>query len=132
MTDNKHAEAVEVTQADREAAVVYIKVWAGPSTETDYIVEGRSDNSPLVQAFARHRLDALNTRPDVEAWQHVKRGTVYEVIGRAELQTVSGALVDGSEMVVYRGEDGKLWCREEGEFMDGRFRSIPVPTSPSQ
>lgn len=56
-----------------------------------------------------------------QCWQHVKRGTTYEVIGTAELQMSNDLLVDGSEMVVYRGDDGKLWAREEGEFTDGRF-----------
>lgn len=56
-----------------------------------------------------------------QRWQHVKRGTSYEVIGLAELQIASHDLVDGSELVVYRGDDGKLWAREESEFADGRF-----------
>lgn len=57
-------------------------------------------------------------------YRHVKRGTVYEVVGEAELQTATGALVDGSALVVYRGDDGKLWAREEGEFHDGRFAAL--------
>ena len=42
-------------------------------------------------------------------YRHVKRGTVYTVVGEAELQTISGALVDGSALVVYRGKDGKQY-----------------------
>jgi hypothetical protein len=57
-------------------------------------------------------------------WRHVKRGTEYVEIGRAELQMNFDGLVDGSSMVVYRGDDGKLWVREEGEFEDGRFERV--------
>jgi hypothetical protein len=61
-------------------------------------------------------------------WQHVKRGTVYEIVGSASLQ-MSADLVDGSDLVVYRGEDGKLWAREEGEFTDGRFTLVTNRTA---
>ena len=55
-----------------------------------------------------------------QTWQHVKRGTTYEVIGVAELQ--AGQLqAEHAELVIYRGEDGKLWARNSGEFTDGRF-----------
>ena len=55
-----------------------------------------------------------------QTWQHVKRGTTYEVIGIAELQ--AGQLqAEHAELVIYRGEDGKLWARNSGEFTDGRF-----------
>lgn len=52
--------------------------------------------------------------------RHVKRGTKYDVIGEAELQ-MARDLADGATMIVYRGDDGRLWVREEGEFEDGRF-----------
>lgn len=61
-----------------------------------------------------------------ERYRHVKRGTEYEVIGTAELQ-MSRDLVDGSSLVIYRGDDGKLWAREEGEFHDGRFIALQPP-----
>lgn len=57
-------------------------------------------------------------------WRHKKRGTVYEEIGRAELQTSEDYVVEGDTVVVYRGEDGKLWAREALEFEDGRFEEI--------
>ncbi|MGB9154385.1 MAG: DUF1653 domain-containing protein [Alphaproteobacteria bacterium] len=55
--------------------------------------------------------------------RHKKRGTTYEVIGYAELQ-MAHDVVDGSCLIIYRGEDGKLWAREEGEFEDGRFEDV--------
>jgi hypothetical protein len=67
-------------------------------------------------------------------WRHKRRGTSYEVVGMAELQMTTD-LVDGSELVVYRGDDGKLWAREYGEFTDGRFECIdgeePAAEAPS-
>ncbi len=57
-------------------------------------------------------------------WHHRKRGTTYEELGRAELQAAED-VVEGMTLVVYRGEDGKLWVRQEDEFEDGRF--VPVP-----
>jgi predicted transcriptional regulator len=62
---------------------------------------------------------------DGERWRHLKRGTEYRVIARGELQASSDALVDGSSMVIYQGDDGRVWVREEGEFEDGRFERLP-------
>jgi hypothetical protein len=66
--------------------------------------------------------------------RHRKRGTTYDVLGVAEAQVskfgrsdfpATGRLIgDGDRIVVYRGEDGKLWCRFEDEFNDGRFEVL--------
>lgn len=56
-------ELLAVTQADREAAAAYAKHVATTELDRvaiDFIVAGRSDDSIIVQAFARHR---LNIRP---------------------------------------------------------------------
>ena len=51
---------VEVVQADRDAAAnmksAVAESWCN---DCDRIVEGRFDDWPIVQAFARHRLQAL-------------------------------------------------------------------------
>ncbi len=56
MTDNKHDEAVEVTQADRDLESWFLRRMTGSCWE-----------GPVARLLARHRLAALDTRPDVEA-----------------------------------------------------------------
>lgn len=58
-------------------------------------------------------------------WKHKKRGTAYVEIARAEVQA-SGPIKEGDVLVVYRGEDGKTWCRPVSEFEDGRFEKVQV------
>ena len=86
------------------------------------------DNVHVAQALrqAQAAITAMSSlaAKDAEKFRHEKRGTVYEVVGTAELQMTYDNLVDGSDLVIYRGEDGKLWCREEGEFHDGRFQAL--------
>ncbi len=65
-------------------------------------------------------------------FRHKKRGTVYSLIGEAELQASSDLLCDGSEMVIYRGEDGKVWARQIDEFHDGRFEEIEGLSHPHE
>ena len=55
--------------------------------------------------------------------RHKKRGTLYTVLGTAELQMATD-LVDGAFLTIYQGEDGKWWARQEDEFEDGRFEDI--------
>jgi hypothetical protein len=60
-------------------------------------------------------------------WRHKKRGTSYEQIGHAELQSSCGPINEGEPLVIYRGEDGKLWARPVLDFHDGRFEPLPSP-----
>lgn len=62
-----------------------------------------------------------------QMFRHIKRGTEYEIIGVGDLQMSRDLLVDGSSMVLYRGANGQLCCREEGEFLDGRFERVNRP-----
>jgi hypothetical protein len=56
----------------------------------------------------------------MKMWRHVKRGTLYLEVGRAELQAAAD-VIEGMTFVIYRDKDGKLWARQEDEFEDGRF-----------
>lgn len=68
-----------------------------------------------------------------QRYQHVKRGTVYEVVGEAKVQDAGDrGIVEGDVVVVYRGDDGQLWAREYSEFHDGRFAALAAaPTIPA-
>ena len=59
-------------------------------------------------------------------YRHKKRGTTYEVLGKAEVQAPEDApLIEGEIVVVYRcGQTGELWVRRPSEFHDGRFEQI--------
>lgn len=60
-----------------------------------------------------------------ERYQHIKRGTIYEVIARGKLQT-DNPLTDYAELVAYRCEEtGDVWFRPQSEFTPDRFAAIP-------
>lgn len=65
--------------------------------------------------------------------RHRKRGTLYEVLGDAVLQSASDVR-DDHPLIVYRGEDGQLWARPPTEFNDGRFEELSAsqPPRPAQ
>ena len=75
----------------------------------------------------RELLERLSAEP---GWRpthrHVKRGTDYEVIGRAIIQTTE-PLNDDEYVILYRDEAGALWARDADEFNDGRFTPLPIP-----
>jgi hypothetical protein len=53
--------------------------------------------------------------------KHKKRGTTYEIVGGAMVQT-DKPLNDMDSVVVYQcRETGELWVRRREEFFDGRF-----------
>ena len=65
-----------------------------------------------------------------QRWQHVKRGTEYEIVGIAELQA-GQPQCEHAALAIYRGEDGKLWARNTGEFTDGRFVLASTQPAPA-
>lgn len=94
-------------------------------------VEGRQlreaiDAAKAALASAQPRSEVAGER----RWRHIKRGTVYREVGRAELQT-STTCLEGSVVVIYAGVNGKLWARPDGEFMDGRFEELRAPAPSS-
>ena len=76
-------------------------------------------------------------------YRHVRRGSTYEVVGRARMQigwetvarvartdsrpAVTAGALEKLTFVVYRetDHDGQLWIRPESEFIDGRFEEVP-------
>ena len=77
--------------------------------------------------------------PLVTRFRHKRRGTTYEVLGVAAMQSAHwrdpatpadncphGVSVNMRPVVVYVSEeDGQLWVRPKEEFEDGRFAPIP-------
>lgn len=55
--------------------------------------------------------------------RHVKRGSSYQIVAHARLQT-ERPLEDNRDVIVYEGEDGAVWVRPYHEFHDGRFEQI--------
>lgn len=67
----------------------------------------------------------------IEIVRHKARGTFYDVLGEAEVQLAKPAVTniarpyslisEGDRLVVYVGDDGKMYLRFPEEFHDGRF-----------
>lgn len=60
-------------------------------------------------------------------WRHKKSGGAYEEIGRGSVQSAEW-LRDLDDVVLYRGQDDRLWVRPVVEFED-RFEAIEAPDS---
>ena len=57
------SELVPVEQEDREAAAGLMRAWKMlPDRLADHVLEGDEDSTVFVQAFARHRLAALEAQ----------------------------------------------------------------------
>lgn len=70
------------------------------------------------------RLDMAAKEQSKPVFKHLKRGTTYNILGTARIQT-EWPVVDNVELTVYQGtEDGKMWARPTDEFLDGRFVKI--------
>jgi hypothetical protein len=64
--------------------------------------------------------------PAGAAWKHLKTGNSYQEVCRAHLNVSDGPPQEGDEVVIYRGEDGRLWAREDQDFRR-RFKLAAVP-----
>ena len=75
------------------------------------------------RSLPRQILDELIATNTFRRFRHLKRGTSYIEIGCGEVQS-DRPIHEGDVLVVYIGEDGKIWLRPEGEFDDGRFQPV--------
>ena len=123
-SNDEHAQQV---QFYREISAPNGYVWCeGCGAEGPW----RKDRDEAIAAWNHRTGQLVAVQPDdatVERYRHKKRGTVYEVIGSAELQVAGLAPDEGDHLAVYRGEDGKLWARPYDEFHDGRFEAMKGP-----
>jgi len=61
----------------------------------------------------------------MHVYRHKKTGASYLDIGRALVQNSrKEPLPDGTVVVVYQSDEGKLFIREVSEFFDGRFEQV--------
>jgi hypothetical protein len=59
--------------------------------------------------------------------KHIKRGTTYQIVGRASIQ-ISTSIKDGDVVYVYESEDdGKWYVRPITEFTLDRFEDLLEP-----
>ncbi len=58
-----------------------------------------------------------------DQWRHRARGTTYQRLGGAEVQS-GRPIKEGDVLTVYLDADGKLWVRPVEEFHDGRFEKL--------
>ncbi|WP_292722801.1 hypothetical protein [Mesorhizobium sp.] len=93
--------------------------------------EKKDENEAIIacRALEARYLAALSSPQGgvPEGWRpthrHVKRGSSYQQIGLASLQCTESC-AETAVLVIYRGDDGKLWARPHDEFNDGRFEAI--------
>lgn len=57
-------------------------------------------------------------------YRHKVRGTLYRLLHRRAFLQASGPIREGTQLVIYLGEDGSLWARPVAEFDDGRFEMV--------
>jgi hypothetical protein len=95
-----------------------------------YVVEANLNT--LVQAqrrFEQSELEKAELLTQIQfqekpvQMRHVKRGTIYDLVCVASIQTDT-PLNDYDQVMVYRGKDGQTWVRPMTEFGDGRFEAV--------
>ena len=60
--------------------------------------------------------------PSETRWRHRKRGSVYTQVGVASVQSTV-PIGEPDDLLIYRGEDGRLWARPLREFLE-RFDPV--------
>ena len=121
-----------VDQSCGSAGAIARKHGIHPKALTLFLSGARGPSAEVAAAFGYERrympLSATpaSVTPDAgEMYRHKKRGTLYEMIGTAELQAEQPQC-EHAELAIYLGEDGKLWARNTAEFHDGRFERFDL------
>lgn len=57
-----------------------------------------------------------------QIWQH-KNGNLYQILALGKLQS-NIPTADMLDVIIYQGEDRKIWVRSVSEFSDGRFTKV--------
>jgi hypothetical protein len=58
---------------------------------------------------------------NTESYVHKKRGSEYRHILTGNVQAATRPLNEGDTAIIYQDDNGVVWIREKGEFLDGRF-----------
>jgi hypothetical protein len=53
----------------------------------------------------------------------MRRGVPYTEVGGAQLVSLRD-VVTGTELVIYTGDDGRVWARPLSEFLGGHFEEV--------
>lgn len=111
---------ITATQEDREAAAEYLFLLPSCNTlERLAIKEGKKDNHPLVQAFAKHRIEAeaKQQTKDIYSWKPMTDTRWIDgrdVVLLAQGMEISARYIPGewSEETPLspREYDGAIWC----------------------
>lgn len=118
--DNAKKEALDALELMQKRCYSHAAISNDPKIMREWI----DSDAAKIRAALQQAPDAL--------WQpthrHVRRGSLYQKIGNAQLQIDKPRqFSDYAYMIVYRGEDGFLWVRPVDEFIDGRFAELPTP-----
>lgn len=98
-------------------------VFASEDLAEAYCVEQRKLNGKNTTPHIYWKVYAFDLQGLLKV-RHLKRGSTYEILGEAQLQT-DVSLSDLDRVVVYRcDETGELWVRRHAEFSDGRFENV--------
>lgn len=115
-------------QVAMAAAQNHFEAWVKKTIEAP---TGRGD-AEMFSALRRTLTHKADQAGLMSRARHVKRGTTYEVLGKAKVQAAA-PITEDADVVVYMSEDdGTLWVRPTSEFLDGRFLAVTPEDAPGE